>query len=146
MTLFRDILQWLKNGKIQSNQPSDRIMWWMEGLLDLTVRVLLYETYHACLVSNLLQIFQFRPHDNMYSCQNSPGIHIQGMNEWCFRPRFCTVRLYWAGDNLGEWDEFCYEPCPWCRIKRSTCWSAVHRATTVPRMLPGIPMRTREYN
>ena len=22
-------------------------------------------------------------------------------HEWCFRPRFCTVRLYWAGDNLG---------------------------------------------
>ena len=26
------------------------------------------------------------------------------MNDWCYRPRFCTVRLYWAGDNLGEWD------------------------------------------
>ena len=24
------------------------------------------------------------------------------VNDWCFRPRFCTVRLYWAGDNLGE--------------------------------------------
>ena len=23
------------------------------------------------------------------------------------------VRLSGAGDNLGEWDEFCYEPCPW---------------------------------
>ena len=23
------------------------------------------------------------------------------MNEWCFRPRFCTGRLHWAGDNLG---------------------------------------------
>ena len=22
------------------------------------------------------------------------------------------LRLYWAGDNLGEWDEFCYESCP----------------------------------
>ena len=21
------------------------------------------------------------------------------MNEWCFRPPFCTVRLYWAGDK-----------------------------------------------
>ena len=26
---------------------------------------------------------------------------VMKMNEWCFRPRFCTVRLYWAGDNLG---------------------------------------------
>ena len=25
-------------------------------------------------------------------------------NECCFRPRFCIVRLYWVGDNLGEWD------------------------------------------
>ena len=29
-------------------------------------------------------------------------------NDWCFRLRFCTVRLYWAEDNLGWWDEFCY--------------------------------------
>ena len=34
-------------------------------------------------------------------------------NEWCFRPQFCSVKLYWAGNNLGEWDEFCYESCPW---------------------------------
>ena len=26
-----------------------------------------------------------------------------------FRSRICTVRLSWAGDNLGEWDEFCWE-------------------------------------
>ena len=24
------------------------------------------------------------------------------LNEWCFRSRFCTVRLYWAEDNLGK--------------------------------------------
>ena len=23
------------------------------------------------------------------------------IHEWCFRTRCCTVRLYWAGDNLG---------------------------------------------
>ena len=28
--------------------------------------------------------------------------HIDFMlNEWCSRPQICTVRLYWAGDNLG---------------------------------------------
>ena len=27
-------------------------------------------------------------------------------NCWCFRPRFCTVRLYWVRNNLSEWDEF----------------------------------------
>ena len=82
------------------------------------------------------------------------------MNKWCFRPRFCTVRLYWAGDNLGEWvsgwlvflghdsalrlywagdnlgewDEFCYVSGPLRRIDHSTCRPAVQRATTVPRM------------
>ena len=24
--------------------------------------------------------------------------------------------LYWAEHNLGDWDELCYEPCPWRRI------------------------------
>ena len=57
-------------------------------------------------------------------------------NDWCFRPRFYTVRLYWAGDNLGEWDESCYESCPWCRIDHSTCWPVVQRATNVPQMPP----------
>ena len=26
--------------------------------------------------------------------------------------------------------KFCYESCLWCRIDHSTCWPAVHRATT----------------
>ena len=46
------------------------------------------------------------------------------------------LRLYWAGDNLGKWDEFCHESCPWHRIDRSTCWPAVLCATTVPQMPP----------
>ena len=46
------------------------------------------------------------------------------------------LRLYWAGENLDEWDEFCYESCPWRRIDHSTCWPAVQRATTVPWMPP----------
>ena len=58
------------------------------------------------------------------------------MNVWCFRTRLCTVRLYWARDNLGEWGVFCDESHPWHRIDRSTCWPAVQRATTVHRCLP----------
>ena len=46
------------------------------------------------------------------------------------------LRLYWDGDNLGDRDEFCYEPCPWHRIDPSNCWPAVQRPTTVPRMPP----------
>ena len=33
-------------------------------------------------------------------------IYISKPNDWCFRPWFCTVWLYWARDNMGEWDEF----------------------------------------
>ena len=70
----------------------------------------------------------------MQSCKESQG----NGNQWCFRPWLCTVRLSWARDYLGKWDEFCYESCPWCRIDRSTCWFAVQSTTTVPWMLPGI--------
>ena len=24
------------------------------------------------------------------------------MNEWCFRPRFCTVSIYWAGETWAN--------------------------------------------
>ena len=37
------------------------------------------------------------------------------------------LRLYWDGDNLGEWDEVYYESCPLRGIDRSTCWPAVQR-------------------
>ena len=57
-------------------------------------------------------------------------------SDWCLRPWFCTVRLYWAWDNLGEWDEFCYESYLWYRIDYSTFWPVVQRTTTVPRMPP----------
>ena len=58
------------------------------------------------------------------------------MNEWYFRVLFCILRLYKAVNNLGQWDEFYYESCNWCRINCSTCWPAVQQATTVPRMPP----------
>ena len=28
------------------------------------------------------------------------------------------LKLYWAEDNLGEGDKFCYESCPWRWIDR----------------------------
>ena len=56
------------------------------------------------------------------------------MNEWCFRSRLYTVRIIWAVDHLGKWDEFWYESCPRCRRYCLACWSAVQFATTVPRL------------
>ena len=41
--------------------------------------------------------------------------------------------LYWAGDNLGKWDEFWYESCPWCRIGSSSCCPAFQCAIIVLR-------------
>ena len=29
-------------------------------------------------------------------------------DDWCFRPRFCNVRLYWVGDNLGACSSVVY--------------------------------------
>ena len=56
---------------------------------------------------------------------------------WCFRPRFSTVKAILGRRQPGRMRWIFYEPCPWCRIDRSTCWPAVQRATTVPRMPPG---------
>ena len=32
------------------------------------------------------------------------------LHDWCFMPRFCTVRLYWDGDNLCEWSNYLLLP------------------------------------
>ena len=32
----------------------------------------------------------------------NPVISQSGLNDWHFRSRFCSVRLYWARDNLGN--------------------------------------------
>ena len=55
-------------------------------------------------------------------------------NQWRFRlwPRTCKAILNWGHPGLMGW--ILSESCPWCRIDRSTCWSAVHRTTTVPWM------------
>ena len=55
------------------------------------------------------------------------------------------LRLNWAGDNLGEWDECCYESCLWRRSVRSTCWPVAQRASTIPRMPLGDVERQRLY-
>ena len=34
--------------------------------------------------------------------------HIMKWNDWCFKPWCCTVRLYWAGDNLGKYCTLCF--------------------------------------
>ena len=34
------------------------------------------------------------------------------------------LRLYWVGDNLGEWDKVCYEQCrQWKKYAVVTCWA-----------------------
>ena len=62
------------------------------------------------------------------------------MNEWCFRPRFCTVRLYWTGDNLGWWDEFYDESYPWCK---SIARPVDQQSSSLP-LCYGCPPSTRQ--
>ena len=64
--------------------------------------------------------------------------------EW-FLGHDSIVGLYWVGDNLGEWDEFCYESFPWRRIDRATCWPVVQRGTTVPRDDPMFKKRNKRF-
>ena len=37
-----------------------------------------------------------------YLCEITDLINEMKWNKWCFRPRFCTVRLNWAADNMGN--------------------------------------------
>ena len=80
------------------------------------------------------RVFQKNYHTNHRLVTIVPT--IDWMNDWYLLQYSALLRLYWAWDNLGQWDEFCYEPCQWHKIDRSTCWPAVQRATTVPRMPP----------
>ena len=34
------------------------------------------------------------------------------MNKWCFRPQFCTVWLYWAGQNWANEMNFGMQHAP----------------------------------
>ena len=37
-------------------------------------------------------------------------LNMVSRSEWRFRPRCCTERLYWAGYQLGQWDDFSMNP------------------------------------
>ena len=100
------------------------------------VLIIGFTTHHisACLYAAILSVILIYIH------------MVNRMNDWCWgHDSALLIRIYWAGDNLCEWDEFCYESCNWRRIDRSTCWPAVLRATTVPRMLPHMVNRENMY-
>ena len=84
-----------------------------------------WKTYHHTIHSKVT------PFQKIWDVTQYVVLFCQYMNdEWCFRPWFCTVRLYWVQYNLGKWDEFYYESCPWHRITHSTCWPAVQHTIT----------------
>ena len=59
-----------------------------------------------------------RPKEHYVTVKNEMCIISKIKVTWnygCFRPRCCTVRLYWAGDNLGKWDELWYNHAPGAR-------------------------------
>ena len=56
-----------------------------------------------------LQTRRRRPENAAVTGHHGVHLHVTGgevvsteeKKDWCFRPRFCTVRLYWAGDYMG---------------------------------------------
>ena len=59
----------------------------------------------------------------------------QHWNEWCLRPRFCTVRLHRAGDNLANVMNFVMNHAPGAGLITRPV-DQQSSATTVPRMPP----------
>ena len=64
----------------------------------------------------------------LYKCnerENRKDIERYWSNDdLCFRRRFCTVRLYWVGYNLGKWDDFVMNHSPGAgSIARLQYWS-----------------------
>ena len=58
---------------------------------------------------------------SLYHCVPSVKLLVPGHTQYSLKwnemtgfimPRFCTVRLYWVRDNLGEWDEFVTNHAP----------------------------------
>ena len=59
-------------------------------------------------------------------------LNEKGMNEWCFRQRFCTVRLHWAEEpGRTRWILLWIMPLVQDRY-HSTSYPVVQHATTVP--------------
>ena len=67
-------------------------------------------------------------------CVSCSASVFRNENKWCFRPRFCTVKFILGRRQPGWMKWILLWTIPWRRIDRSTCWSAVQRATTVPWM------------
>ena len=56
----------------------------------------LIHPYETLSISKTVTISSIKPHIHHVTSI----IDNKWMDDWCFRPRFCTVRVYWAGDNL----------------------------------------------
>ena len=127
------------------HQRMDRNMEWICGLADgwiIQVNNLTSFNTQSKVQKKKLFIESFR-----IRWQNKSSTHgrwVKWMNEWCFRPRFCTCKtiLGWGQPGLMGWISLWI--MPWCSINRSTCWPAVQCATTVPWM-PSPPLRIITY-
>ena len=112
--LHRPKQLWMLQGFLQSSaelqssshQPTDT-----PQLLQLLPGARMYD---FLLTVSSLPLWRF-----MSRTISTPHLVWKWINEWCFRPQFCTTGLYWARD----------------RIERSSCCHGVQHATTVPRLL-----------
>ena len=53
-----------------------------------------------CSISDQCFVVYYHWSDLRSLCIRKIDIRFDGGNLWCFKPRFCTVRLHWAGYNL----------------------------------------------
>ena len=81
------------SGELNTIKALIRVIW------TATVLIMGLENMVIDVMINLGFKNKFQGPKNYHVIQ--PIIFSQNWNEWCFRPRFCTARLYWAGDNLG---------------------------------------------
>ena len=91
----------------------------------------IYEDVHW----KLAILYLHEPHSLLGFDEWGELIYWNKWNEWCFRPRFCTVMLYWARQP-GQMRWILLWIMPLVQDWSLTCWPAVQCTITVPQMPP----------
>ena len=80
------------------------------GKILIVNRIILFSVKIHCYIIRLgLVLFSSQSASNLVNLvMHVSAYHSEHINKWCFRQRFCTIRLYWARVNLGQGDDiFC---------------------------------------
>ena len=64
---------------------------------------------YRCIEMTMISNKDYMSLENNISMEKVPSMYVYHYNEWMngvLGNDSAISRLYWAGDNLGEWDEF----------------------------------------